>query len=100
MNKIRFIPLSSVISEILLPLGVSHADFRNLRTWRDKEGFHAAVGLISDENGTILFYGSSDALHWCYKGILAARHGKCVTMWQCPDFFTSQWKGVDAPQCP
>jgi len=77
-----------VIEENQLPEGGDPENFRDPGIWKDKSGYHAVIGnRRADDSGMVLFYDSEDALHWKYRGVLAASNGEYGNMWECPDYF-------------
>ena len=78
-----------------LPEGGSPIDFRDPKLWRDGDGYHMVVGnRTPDGSGAILLYESADALHWTYRGVVAACHNQFGRMWECPDLFRLDGKDV------
>lgn len=85
-----------VLDETDIPDGSSRYDFRDPKMWRKKDGTYAcAVGSRpADGSGQILLYTSEDGFHWKFKKILAANNNRFGKMWECPDFFELDGKGV------
>ncbi len=89
-------PGNPVLDEKSLPEGGSRFDFRDPKIWRKEDGsFRCVTGnCTEDKDGRILLYSSQDGLHWNYEKILAENKGRFGKMWECPDFFVLDGKGV------
>jgi len=85
-----------VLDEKDLPKGCSRFDFRDPKIWRKKDGTYACVigNRPADGSGQILLYTSVDGFHWSYKKVLAANNNRFGKMWECPDVFELDGKGV------
>ena len=85
-----------VLDEKDLPEGCSRNDFRDPKMWRKEDGTYCcAVGnRPADGSGQILLYTSRDGFTWKYKKVLAANNNRFGKMWECPDFFKLDGKGV------
>ncbi|MCM1154287.1 MAG: glycoside hydrolase family 32 protein [Roseburia sp.] len=85
-----------VIKKEDLPENGSKYDFRDPKIWKKADGtYRLVVGNCTEEgDGRILLYASVDGLHWNYEKILKANMGRFGKMWECPDFFTLDGKGV------
>lgn len=85
-----------VIASADLPEGASPNDFRDPKIWRGDDGiYRCVVGSYAEEGaGQILLFTSGDAFHWSYKKVLACNENRYGTMWECPDFFVLDKKGV------
>ena len=84
-----------VIEENQLPQGGDPENFRDPGIWKDERGYHAVIGnRRADDSGTVVLYDSEDALHWKYRGILAASCGGHGDMWECPNYFHLSGKDV------
>ena len=79
-----------------LPQGGSAIDFRDPKTWRDKDGmFYAAIGnRTGDGSGAILLYQSANGLQWDFVHTLDRCNNQYGKMWECPDFFTLDGKHI------
>ena len=79
-----------------LPEGASRVDFRDPKLWRGSDGVYRAVvaSRPADGSGQILLFKSEDALHWRYEKKLAENRCRIGRMWECPDFFELDGKGV------
>ncbi len=85
-----------VLDENDLPDGCSRNDFRDPKIWRKKDGTYCCVigNRPADGSGQILLYTSQDGFTWNYKKVLAANNNRFGKMWECPDFFELDGKGV------
>lgn len=85
-----------VLDEKDLPEGSSRYDFRDPKMWQMPDGtFRCIIGSRpADGSGQILLYSSKDGLHWKYEKILAKNENRFGKMWECPDFFVLDGKGV------
>ena len=85
-----------VLTEADLPDGASKIDFRDPKLWLGTDGVYRAVvaSRPADGSGQILLYKSEDALHWHYEKKLAENRCRLGRMWECPDFFVLDGKGV------
>jgi len=79
-----------------LPEGASTVDFRDPKIWRGTDGVYraAVASRPADGSGQILLYKSEDALHWHFDKVLAENRCRLGRMWECPDFFVLDGKGV------
>ena len=85
-----------VLTEEDLPAGASRIDFRDPKIWRDEDGIYWCVlsSRPADGSGSTLLYRSEDALAWEFVSILAENGNRYGKMWECPDFFELNGKGV------
>ena len=85
-----------VLDHTVLPEGASHVDFRDPKVWQGSDGVYRAViaSRPADGSGQILLFRSEDALHWRYEKKLAENRCRLGRMWECPDFFALDGKGV------
>lgn len=85
-----------VLDEKNVPEGGSRFDFRDPKVFRKKDGTYGCVvgSRPVDGSGQILLYTSEDGFDWHYQKVLAANHNRLGKMWECPDFFTLDGKGV------
>ncbi len=79
-----------------LPEGVSRSDFRDPKMWRKSDGTYCCVvgNRPADGSGQILLYTSPDGFSWSFKKVFAANNNRFGKMWECPDFFVLDGKGV------
>jgi len=75
------------------PPGFSR-DFRDPRVFRHGDKWRIVIGTSRDGRGCALLYESSDLVGWKFLGPLAASDGTRGTMWECPDFFMLEGRGV------
>lgn len=89
-------PMNPVLTEEDLPAGGSRVDFRDPKVWLGSDGIYrcAVANRPADKSGQILLYTSEDAIHWKYKKVLASNGNRIGKMWECPDFFVLDGKGV------
>lgn len=89
-------PKNPVIDRNLLPEGSSKYDFRDPKVWQKADGSYRCVAgnCTGDGDGRILLYSSQDCIHWKYEKILVANEKRFGRMWECPDFFVLDGKGV------
>ena len=72
-----------------VPEGGSTADFRDPKIWEEDKQYKALVAnRAADGTGAILIYESTDGFSWHFGGTLLANHGRCGSMWECPDMFS------------
>ncbi len=85
-----------VLTEADLPKGSSREDFRDPRVWKGSDGsYYAIIGSRpADGSGQILLYTSEDGFQWKFKKVFAANNNRFGKMWECPDFFELDGKGV------
>lgn len=85
-----------VIATSQIPQGYSIVDFRDPKIWKGADGVYRVLIGARDENeyGTLLLYTSNDCIHWNYKKVFARNDGRFGKMWECPDFFMLDGKGV------
>jgi beta-fructofuranosidase len=79
-----------------LPEGGSKFDFRDPKIWRKKDGTYRCVigNRPADGSGQILLYESEDAFTWKFKKVLIENKNRFGKMWECPDLFVLDGKGV------
>ena len=85
-----------VLSAEDLPEGGSRSDFRDPKMWRKKDGTYCCIvgNKSADGSGQILLYTSLNGFSWSFKKVFAANHNRFGKMWECPDFFELDGKGV------
>ena len=85
-----------VIDKTSLPENGSKFDFRDPKIWQKADGSYRFVAGNSTKegDGQILLYRSKDGLQWQYEKVLAENRGRFGKMWECPDFFVLDGKGV------
>lgn len=79
-----------------LPDKKSIGDFRDPKMWQKKDGTYCCVlgNKSADGSGQILLYTSPDGFSWSFKKVLASNHNRFGKMWECPDFFELDGRGV------
>lgn len=81
-----------VISEI--PNGYT-GHFRDPKVWRTGETFHSVIGgQRMDGTGCTLIYRSYNLMEWEFAGELETSLKDFGYMWECPDYFELQDRGV------
>lgn len=85
-----------VLTKRDLPEGCSERDFRDPKIWKKPDGIYRCVAgnLDADKSGQILLFASEDGFSWHFVKVLAANRGRFGKMWECPDFFMLDGKGV------
>ena len=89
-------PGNPVLMKEDLPEGSSKFDFRDPKIWQKSNGsYRCVVGNCTlDGDGRILLFSSPDGLNWKYQKILISNNKRYGKMWECPDFFELDGKGV------
>lgn len=79
-----------------LPEGCSRSDFRDPKMWQKKDGTYCCVvgNRPADGSGQILLFTSPDGFSWNFKKVLVSNGNRFGKMWECPDFFELDGKGV------
>lgn len=85
-----------VIATSQIPKGFSILDFRDPKIWKGNDGVYRVLIGGRDEQGlgALLLYTSTDCYHWNFKKVFARNDGRFGKMWECPDFFMLDGKGV------
>lgn len=85
-----------VLSEKDMPEGFNRFDFRDPKMWQKEDGTYLCVvgNRPADGSGQILLFSSQDSFDWKYEKVLCANKNRYGKMWECPDFFTLDGKGV------
>lgn len=85
-----------VIDRNALPEDGSRYDFRDPKLWQKPDGTYRCVvgNCTKDGDGRVLLYSSQDGICWRYEKVFAANGGRFGRMWECPDFFVLDGKGV------
>ncbi|MGG5255302.1 glycoside hydrolase family 32 protein [Neobacillus sp. SM06] len=69
--------------------------FRDPKIWKEGNEFFAVIGAQRlNETGCVVLYRSEDLLHWAFAGEISTSLENFGYMWECPDYFTLQDKGV------
>ena len=79
-----------------LPEDASCCDFRDPKIWRKPDGTYRSVvgNRPGDGSGQILLFMSPDGFHWSFQKVFARNRNRFGRMWECPDFFELDGKGV------
>lgn len=85
-----------VISTGQIPERYNKCHFRDPKVWQGDDGIYRVLVAAMDDNGlgNILLYTSDDGINWTYKKVFARNDGSFGKMWECPDFFVLEGKGV------
>ncbi|MDO4491150.1 MAG: glycoside hydrolase family 32 protein [Lachnospiraceae bacterium] len=85
-----------VIKGDTVPEGSSIYDFRDPKVWQKPDGtYRLLVGnRAPDGTGHLLLYKSEDACSWEFQKVFAKNEGRLGSMWECPDFFELDGKGI------
>lgn len=77
-----------VIPANLLPEGLSGADFRDPKIWKEDGIYYLIAGCQNEkQDGQAVLFASENLQDWKYLSVLADNRGKYGKMWECPDFF-------------
>lgn len=89
-------PNNPVITADMLPEGCSKVDFRDPKIWRKEDGSYLCVvgNRPADGSGQVVLFSSKNAIDWKYEDILSYNGNRLGKMWECPDFFELNEKGV------
>lgn len=70
--------------------------FRDPKVWKQDGSFFAVIGAQrqDDETGCILLYRSPDLGHWEWMGEIKTDLPSFGYMWECPDYFEVEGRGV------
>ena len=85
-----------VINADLIPEGSSKTDFRDPKIWKKKDGTYRVLvaNRAADGSGQLLLFKSNDCFKWEFEKVFASNKGRYGLMWECPDFFELDGKGV------
>lgn len=85
-----------VITADMIPEGGSVHDFRDPKIWRREDGTYRMLvaNRPADQSGQLLLYRSFDALHWEFHKVFVENKNRIGKMWECPDLFELDGKGV------
>lgn len=88
--------INPVLSAKDLPVGFSRADFRDPKLFPSSDGgYDCVVGNRTDDtSGAVLLFHSDDGFDWHFVTILDRCYNEYGKMWECPDFFMLEKKGV------
>lgn len=69
--------------------------FRDPKVLKYNDKYYCLVGAQTDELlGTVVYYHSQDLLNWTFKGEIKTNFKGNGFMWECPDYFEFDDKGV------
>ncbi|MBE5918896.1 MAG: glycoside hydrolase family 32 protein [Pseudobutyrivibrio ruminis] len=85
-----------VINSDKIPDGASKTDFRDPKIWEKSDGTYRCLvaNRPADGSGQLLLFKSDDCIHWDFEKVFAKNERRYGLMWECPDFFTLDGKGV------
>lgn len=85
-----------VIPADMIPEGGSKYDFRDPKVIEKPDGTYRmfVANRPADGSGQILLYKSEDAIHWEFVKVFAENKNRYGLMWECPDFFELDGKGI------
>ena len=85
-----------VINTDAIPEGASKTDFRDPKIWEKADGTYRCLvaNRPADGSGQLLLFKSNDCIHWDFVKVFAENKNRYGLMWECPDFFTLDGKGV------
>lgn len=84
-----------VITANMLPNGSSEVDFRDPKIWKDGDLYYSLVAnRSSDGSGQLPLFCSKDLKSWEFLHIVDKSENKIGEMWECPDIFRLDGKGV------
>lgn len=81
------------IVEVNYP-GASPEFFRDPKVWEHAGKYHMLVGTQIDGKGNALYYTSTDLVNWEVVGPIMETTEDYGFMWECPDFFEIDGRGV------
>ncbi len=69
--------------------------FRDPKVWEVNGEYFCIIGAQrNNETGCTVLYQSKDLLHWKFKGEIVTELDEFGYMWECPDYFEMDGKGV------
>lgn len=84
-----------VISEHMLPDGVSKEDFRDPKIWFADDMYYMLVANRSEDgSGQLLLFKAKELDSWEFISIFDKCNNEYGKMWECPDYFTLGGKEV------
>lgn len=85
-----------VLTEGDLPEGGSKFDFRDPKIWQKSDGSYCCVvgNCTAEGDGRILLFQSRDGFHWGEGNVFVENRKRFGRMWECPDFFVLDGRGV------
>ena len=69
--------------------------FRDPKVWKEGDTFYIIIGAQRmNKTGCVVLYSSSNLIDWMFEGEITTRMNPFGYMWECPDYFELQSKGV------
>lgn len=69
--------------------------FRDPKLWKVEDRYYAVIGAQrTDETGAVCLLSSTDLLEWKFEGELATNLDNFGFMWECPDYFEMDDRGI------
>ncbi|AWB45924.1 sucrose-6-phosphate hydrolase [Paenibacillus sp. CAA11] len=69
--------------------------FRDPKVWKKADTYYCVLGAQRvDQTGCTVLYQSKDLLNWEFKGEIVTRLPEFGYMWECPDYFELDGRGV------
>jgi len=69
--------------------------FRDPKVWRQGETYYAIIGAQrQNQTGAVVLYSSSNLMDWNFMGEVKTNLKDFGYMWECPDYFELEQKGV------
>ncbi|WP_394238958.1 glycoside hydrolase family 32 protein [Niallia oryzisoli] len=69
--------------------------FRDPKVWKQDDHFYAIIGAQKEcGTGCVVLYQSSDMKEWSFQGEIETRLKDFGYMWECPDYFELDGKGI------
>lgn len=69
--------------------------FRDPKVFKYDDKYYCIIGAQTDElKGTLVYYQSENLLDWVFKGEIKTNFKGNGFMWECPDYFEMEDKGV------
>lgn len=69
--------------------------FRDPKVWEENGRFYAVIGAQrTDQTGCVVLYSSWDLQEWKWEGEIQTKLPDFGYMWECPDYFELQEKGI------
>lgn len=94
MNKVGEIEKLSEPIIKNIPKGFTE-HFRDPKVWEKDGKYYVVIGAQREnETGTVVLYQSEDLQLWEYLGELSTHYSKFGYMWECPDYFELDGKGI------
>lgn len=69
--------------------------YRDPKVWKENDTFYAVIGAQREnKTGCIVLYSSPDLKNWTFEGEVQTNLKEFGFMWECPDYFELDGKGV------